>query len=157
MEWTTLRLVVYSGSAHHQQALANASISQQLTQGDQNANLADYRTLREKEKLKFPRDTMDVCITVTRYAILCQTLFQGAGPENPLVSVLWRLVTALQNAGPFIMERFQHMVRMPSMTSIFFASVLRAVQGKYTSTNTRSRPTSRKTTRASSYQSFAVW
>ena len=40
-------LVVYSGSAHHQQALAN--ISQQLAQGDhQNASLADYHTLREK-------------------------------------------------------------------------------------------------------------
>ena len=121
-------LVVYSGSAHHQQALANASISQQLAQGDQNASLADYRTLREKEKLKFPRDTMDVCITMTRYAILCQTLFQGAGPENPLVAVLWRLVMALQNAAPFIMERYQQMVRTPAMTSIYFASVLRAVQ-----------------------------
>ena len=67
---------------------------------------------------------MDVCITVTQYAILCQTLFQGAGPENLLVSVLWRLMTALQNTAPFIMGRFQQMARTPSMMSIYFASVL---------------------------------
>ena len=68
-------LVIYSGSAHHQQALANASISQQLAQVDQNASLADYRTWREKEKLKFPRDTMDMCITVTRYYLLVILLY----------------------------------------------------------------------------------
>jgi hypothetical protein len=120
--------VVYSGSAHHQQVLANASISQQLAQGEQNASLADYRTLRDREKMKFPRDTMDVCITLNRFAVLCQALFQGTGPENPLVVVLWRLVTAMQNGAPFITERYQQMVRTPAMTSTYFAIILRAVQ-----------------------------
>ena len=120
--WCTLVVRIIS--------LANASISQQLAQGDQTASLADYRTLRDKEKVKFPRDTMlEVCISLIRFAVLCQTLFQGEGPTNPLVEVLWRLVAAMQNSAPFIAERFQQMVRTPNVTSIYFASVLRgAVQ-----------------------------
>ena len=75
-------LVAYSGSTHHQQKLANTSISLQLAHGDQTASLADYRTLRDKEKVKFPRNTMDVCISLTRFAILCQTLFQGGTGQS---------------------------------------------------------------------------
>jgi hypothetical protein len=121
-------MVVYSGNTNHSQSLADASISQQLAMGDQSASLADYRTLRSREKIKFPRDTLQVCITLTRYAVLCQALFQGTGPTNPLVDSVWKLVAALNNASPFITERYQPMVRSPAITAIYFACVLRAVQ-----------------------------
>lgn len=77
--------VTYSGSLNHTQALSDASVSNQLAQGEHQASLADYRMLREKEKVKFPRDTMEVCITLSRYAVLCQTLFGGTGSPNPAV------------------------------------------------------------------------
>ena len=48
--------VAYSGGANHIDALEAASLSNQLTQGDQNANLADIRMIRDKERLKFPSD-----------------------------------------------------------------------------------------------------
>jgi hypothetical protein len=104
-------MVVYSGNTNHTQALTDASISQQLALGDQNASLEDYRSLRSREKIKFPKDTLQLCITLTRYAVLCQTLFQGTGPANPLVDAVWKLVAAMNNAYPFITERFQQMVR----------------------------------------------
>jgi hypothetical protein len=82
--------------------------------------------------LKFPRDTMDVCITLNRYTpVLCHTLFQGTGPGNPLVEVLWKMVANMQNgAAPFITDTSKRCVPPPPppMTSIYFASILRAVQ-----------------------------
>lgn len=47
-------LILYAGSAHHYFAVAAADVGHQLSQGKQNASLSDYRTIREKEKLKFP-------------------------------------------------------------------------------------------------------
>ena len=44
-------LVAYSGSTHHYQAVAAASIANQLSQGEQTASLSDYRSIREKKKL----------------------------------------------------------------------------------------------------------
>ena len=61
--------VAYSGSANHLESLAMASVSHQLAQGDQAASLADYATIKDKEKVRFPRDTVDVAITFTRYAV----------------------------------------------------------------------------------------
>ena len=70
--------VAYAGGTNHMQALADASIGNQLAQGEHQSNLADYCSiLREKEKVTFPRDIMEVCITINRYAVLCQILFQG--------------------------------------------------------------------------------
>ena len=121
--------VAYSGGAHHLQALANASIGNQLEQGDQNASLTDYRTLREKEKVKFPKDTTEICVTLARYVVLCQTLFQGTGAANPYVESLWQLVANMQNAAPFIAERHQQMVRTPAITTnLYFACIVRSVQ-----------------------------
>ena len=57
-------LVAYAGNTNNLLALDAASISNQLAQGEQNATLSDYRTLREKEKVKFPQDTTEVCITM---------------------------------------------------------------------------------------------
>ena len=121
-------LVSYAGSSNHLQALEAASIGNQLAQGEQSANLTDYRMLREKEKIKFPRDTMEVCITLGRYAVLCQTLFQGMGPNNPFVESMWQLLAALQNASPFITERYQQVSPTPAIANEYFASIIRAVQ-----------------------------
>lgn len=40
-------LVSYAGTASHYQALAAASIGNQLSHGDQNASQSDYRTIRD--------------------------------------------------------------------------------------------------------------
>ena len=118
----------YAGSANNMLAMDAASVGNQLAQGEQSASLADYRTLREREKVKFPRDTMEVCITVGRYAVLCQTLFQGTGPTNPLVDALWKFVASLQNAAPFVTDRFQQVARTPAIANVYFACIVRAVQ-----------------------------
>ena len=68
-------LVAYASRDHHIQQVTTASVAEQLAQGEQQASLADYRTLRESERLKFPRDIVDVCITLFRYFVLCQCLF----------------------------------------------------------------------------------
>ncbi|KAI2509312.1 hypothetical protein MHU86_5065 [Fragilaria crotonensis] len=74
---------------------------------------------------------MDVCITLNCYApaVLCHTLFQGTGPGIPLVEVLWQMVANMQNgAAPFITNTSKQCIPPPAMTSIYFASILRAVQ-----------------------------
>ena len=48
---------------------------------------------------------MDVIIAIGRYAVLCQTLFQGTGPDNPLVATMWKLYASLSNAAPYITSR----------------------------------------------------
>jgi hypothetical protein len=93
--------VSYAGGACQLQALALAEIGNQLSQGEHNVSLSDYRTLREQEKVKLPRDMMDVVITLGRYAVLGQALCQGAGPDNPFVAAMWKLYAALQIAAPF--------------------------------------------------------
>lgn len=120
--------VTYSGSANHLEALATSSIGNQLAQGEQSASLEDYRTIREKEKVRFPRDIMEVGITLSRFAVLCQALFQGTEPRNPLVESLWHLTAAMHNAVPFISERFQQVARNPAVANVYFACVIRAVQ-----------------------------
>lgn len=99
-------LVSYAGSAHHYSAVAAADVGNQLSQGGQNASLSDYRTIREKERLKFPRDISEVCITLTRFAVLCQCLLQGTGPLHPFVEAMWTTIAGFQNGAPFITERF---------------------------------------------------
>ena len=44
-------LVSYSGTDHHYMAVAAASGGNQLAQGEQQASLADYRSIRDKEKV----------------------------------------------------------------------------------------------------------
>ena len=122
-------LVSYSGSANHMQALEVATIGNQLSQGDQNASLTDYQTLRNREKLKFPKDITKVNITLGRYAVLCQTLFQGTGPTNMFVEALWKLYADLHTSAPFITDKFQReAARTPSITGIYHACIVRAVQ-----------------------------
>ena len=121
--------VSYAGGASQLQALASADIGNQLAQGEQSASLADYRALREQEKVKFPRDAMDVIIAIGRYAVLCQTLFQGTGPDNPFVSTMWKLYAALSNAAPYITDKYHQQVAItPSVANMYFPCILRAVQ-----------------------------
>jgi hypothetical protein len=123
--------VLYAGGASQQHALALADIGNQLAQGKQNASLADYFALWEQEKVKFPRDAMDVSIAIGQYAILCQTLFQGTmGPDNPFVSTVWKLYAALANAAPpYIADKYHQQVTLtPSAANIYFPCILWAAQ-----------------------------
>ena len=72
-------------------------MANQLSQGEQNASLADIRTITE------------VCITLFRYAVLCQSLFQGVGPPHPFVEALWGTAVGLQNITPFVTDRYQEL------------------------------------------------
>ena len=63
--------VAYSGGANHVATLSAANLGNQLAQGNQNANLADIRVIRDSEKLKVPTDISQTCITLHRFAALC--------------------------------------------------------------------------------------
>ena len=54
----------------------------------------------------------------------------GPGPPKPFVEALWQLTAAMQNAAPFITERYHQVARLPSVVGVFFpcSSILRAVQ-----------------------------
>ena len=120
--------VTYSGGVNHMEALDTASIGNQLSQGEHNATLADIRTIREKEKVKFPNDISQTCITIQRYAVLCQAIFQGSGAENPWVGSVWKLANALQNGAPFIADSFQqHVARFATVASVYYPTIVRAV------------------------------
>ena len=121
-------MVSYAGSTNHYQALAAASVGNQLSHGDQSASLADYRTIRETEKIKFPRDVSEVTITLMRFAVLCQCLFQGVGDPHPFVERMWALALGVQNAAPFISERFHSLSRAQAVTNMYYARIVRAVQ-----------------------------
>ena len=121
-------LVAYAGRDHHIQQVTTASVADQLAQGEQQASLADYRTLRESERLKFPRDVTDVCITLFRYSVLCQCLFQGVGAPHPYVEALWSTAVTLQNIAPFVTERYNDLARNQIVNVTYFARILRAVQ-----------------------------
>jgi hypothetical protein len=121
-------LVSYAGSSHHYRALEAARVGNQLSQGEQNASLSDYRTIKDKAKVRFPRDVAETGITLVRFAVLCQVLFQGTGPAHPLVQELWSTAFKLQNMGPFITEGYQKYTRTPSIASTYYARVLRTVQ-----------------------------
>lgn len=122
-------LVSYAGNAHHLQALEAASVGNQLSQGNHNAALSDYRALREREKVKFPWDMIEVSITMVRYAILCQALLQGTEPPNPAVEVLWSLLAALQDAAPFVSDRYLQAVAVnPTVAHVYFPCIVRTVQ-----------------------------
>ena len=67
-------------------------------------------------------------VTLYRFAVLCQTLFQGvAGPENPFVAAQWKLAEDMQNAAPFIANRYLQ-VYTPTLASVYFPGIVRAVQ-----------------------------
>ena len=49
-------------------------VANQLDQGTANASLADIRDIREKERVRFPRDLNQVSYTLQRFAVLAHTL-----------------------------------------------------------------------------------
>lgn len=121
-------LVSYAGHANHYQVLAAADIGNQLAQGEQSASLMDYRTIREKEKVKLPKDVAETCITLCRFAVLCQVLFQGTGPTHPLVDAMWTTALGLQNLAPAVTDRYQGLLGTPGVAHTYFARIVRAVQ-----------------------------
>jgi hypothetical protein len=121
-------LVSYAGKAHHMQATAASAVADQLAQGDHSATLSDIRTIREGEKIKFPLNVTEVIITLSRYAVLCQTLFQGSGPTHPFVDALWEVANGLQNIAPFVTDKYNELAAMYNLTSVYYARIVRAVQ-----------------------------
>ena len=98
--------VTYTGASDYYAAQAAAGVAHQLEQGTSNANLADIQAIKEKEKVRFPNDMHQVGITLQRYAVLVQTLFQGgAAAVHPFVRAVWELATGFQTRLPFIMDR----------------------------------------------------
>ena len=85
--------------------MAAADLGNQLAQGERTASLTDYKAIRDKEKVKLPKDVAETCITLRRFAVLCQTLFQGTGPTQPLVNAMWTTALTLQNHAPAVTDR----------------------------------------------------
>ena len=123
-------LVAYAGKAHRLQATAAAAVADQLAQGGHNASLADIRTIKEGEKMKFPLNVSEVCITLFRYAVLCQTLFQSSSTENkhPFVEALWDLAQELQSVSPFVTDKYNEAAGVHHLTSVYYARIVRTVQ-----------------------------
>lgn len=122
-------LVSYSGGTDYYASLAAASVGHQLAQGEQSASLADYRSLREQEKVKFPKDFLEVYITLARYAVLCQGLFQGPGAKHPFVEAMWAVAVAIHAGMPLASERLHQLARLtPAIVPTDHARIVRAVQ-----------------------------
>ena len=121
-------LVAYAGKAHHLQVTTALAVADQLAQGDQSASLADIRTIREGERLKFPLNASEVCVTLSRYAVLCQTLFQGTGPRHPFVEALWKVATGLKDVEPFVTDKYNELAGVHNLTSVYYTRIARAVQ-----------------------------
>ena len=120
-------LVAYAGNAHHRLALAAAEVGNQLAQGEQTASLADYRSIRDQEKIKFPSNVYEANITLYRFAVLCQVLLQGTGPKHPFVEAMWATARGLQNNAQYITDQYLAIARAPGADT-YFARILRAIQ-----------------------------
>jgi hypothetical protein len=120
-------LVSYAGAKAQQEANEVANLTMQLDQGTNQATLADVRSIREKEKVKLPRDLHQVAVTVQRYAVLIHTLFQSEnGPRHPFVRSLWNLAEAFAARLPFFVER--HSQHNGEVHSSYPTRVLRHIQ-----------------------------
>lgn len=84
----------------------------------------------EQEKIKFPSNFLEVYITLTRFAVLCQCLFQGPGAKHPLVDAMWATaVLGMQNITPFATDRFNQLARNTAVAATYHARiVVRAIQ-----------------------------
>ena len=83
--------VTCAGAQGYYSAQAAAGVALQLDQCLHNDNLlADIQAIKDKEKVRFPSDLHQVAITLQRYAVLVQTLFQGKpAAVHPFVKSLW--------------------------------------------------------------------
>jgi hypothetical protein len=121
--------VTYTGASDYYAAQATAGVAQQLEQGTSNANLSDIQAIKDKEKVRFPKDMHQVGITLQRYAVLVQTLFQGAtAAVHPFVRAVWELTTGFQNRLPFIMDRHQGLGLGSALYQAYPSRILRTVQ-----------------------------
>ena len=126
----TLFQVTYTGaSGDYYAAQATAGVEQQLEQGTSNANLLDIQAIKDKEKVRFPKDMHQVGITLQRYAMLVRTLFQGTtAAVHPFVRAVWELTTGFQNRLPFIMDRHQGLGLGSILYQAYPSRILRTVQ-----------------------------
>lgn len=121
--------VAYAGSQDYYAAQTVAGVVQQLEQGASNANLSDIQTIKDKEKVRFPSDMHQVGITLQRYAVLVQTLFQGTtAAVHPFVRAMWELATGFQTRLPFIMDRYQGLGPGSPLHSVYPAHIIRTIQ-----------------------------
>ena len=120
-------LVTYTGADDHYRAMDNAMVANQLDQGVANASLADIREIRDKEKVKLPRDLNQVSYTLQRYAVLVSTLFQGPGATNPFVTGMWMLANTFNERLPLYLGQHQAL-RGTLWYDIYPAHIIRHVQ-----------------------------
>jgi hypothetical protein len=121
--------VTYVGATDYYQAQESAGVSQQLDQGMHGATLADIQAIKDKEKIRFPTDLHQVGTTLQRYAVLVQTLFQGAAePVHPFARSIWALAMGYQNKLPFILDRYHGLAGSPQIQQAYPARILRSIQ-----------------------------
>lgn len=103
-------------------------VANQLDQGMANASLADIREIRDKEKVKLPRDLNQVSYyTLQRYAVLAHTLFQGPGTSNPFVASMWTLANTFNERLSLYLGHHQVLRGMP-WYEVYPAHVVQHVQ-----------------------------
>ena len=120
-------LVTYTGPDDHYRAMDHAMVANQLDQGTANASLADIREIREKEKVKLPRDLNQVTYTLQRFAVLVHALFQGPGTANPFVTCMWTLASNFSERLPLYLGQHQGLMGTP-WYELYPAHVIRHVQ-----------------------------
>ena len=122
-------MVAYAGKAHHLQVTAAPAVADQLIQGDQNTTLADIRTIRKGEKVKSPLNASEMCVTLFRFAVLCETLFQGSGERHPYVESIWRFARGLKDIEPFVTDKYNELAPVHAFTNLYYyARIVLAVQ-----------------------------
>ena len=83
----------YAGAKDYYQAQESASVTLQLDQGNQNASLTDIQAIKANEKVGFPSDLHQTCVTLQCFAVLCQALLQSISWEpHQLVRSHWTLL-----------------------------------------------------------------
>jgi hypothetical protein len=121
--------VTYAGARDYYASQAAAGVAQQLDQGVHNANLADIQAIKDKEKVRFPSDLHQVAITLQRYAVLVQALFQGKpAAVHPFVQSLWNLAVGFQNRLPFIIDRYHSLGAAGNAHQSYPARILQTVK-----------------------------
>ena len=120
-------LVAYSGADDHYRAMDDATLANQFDQGTANPSLADIREIRDKERIKLPKDLNQVGYTLRRYAVLAHALFQGPGATNPFVECLWILANVFNERLPVYLSEHQRL-QGTAWYDVYPAHIVRHVQ-----------------------------
>ena len=120
-------LVSYTGTEEHYRSMDHANLANQLDQGTTLASLADIREIREKEKVKLPRDLNQVSYTLRRYDVLVHVLFQGPAGTNSFVEAMWRLANTFNDRLPIYLGEHQKL-RGTAWYDVYPAHIIRHVQ-----------------------------